>query len=297
MRVVTVYNNKGGVGKSLVALLLADYFSSGAVTFRQRAMRVLVLDFDAQASTATALLGQAAVEAARRADHGLASLVRRLEGRGGPDPRGDVRERPAAVTDSRRIPLGRLWVVVPEREGIIELERERDARAVPGIARRLRAAFDEHFDIALVDLPANIDRRNTLAMAGLAMADVLVIPTEPTRVSLNALGDTVANVDYARGLGRGEARGRSFAAGILLNKTDRRTRQYRLHHGELEGFARRHRMRLFRHFLPTAPALATASDDTLSFSTLRERYDTYYDNVRRVAVEAADMAGFVIRRG
>lgn len=295
MRVIAVYNNKGGVGKSLTTLFLADYFSSGAVTFRQRAMRVLVLDLDGQASSAVALLGKERVDEARGAGRHLAALLRGLNARPPVDVGAYLAERPAALTDSRKIPLGRLWVVVPERETIIELERETETRAVPGIAKRLRSACDGHFDIALVDLPANIDRRNAVAMVGLALADLIVIPTESSRVSLNALPDTFANIEYARGLGAG-AKGRPAPGGILLNKTDRRTRQYRLHHGEVVDLARAHGLMLFKHFLPAAPALATASDDTLTFSTLRERYDTYYDNVRRVAVEAAGLAGFTVRR-
>jgi ATP-dependent DNA helicase RecG len=33
------------------------------------------------------------------------------------------------------------------------------------------------------------------------------------------------------------------------------------------------------------PKLATATDETLDFQTLKDRFDTYYDNVRKVAVE------------
>jgi len=60
---IAVFNNKGGVGKSTLTLLIADFFSSTSVKIHGRAPRVLVVDLDAQNSSGTALVGQPAVEA------------------------------------------------------------------------------------------------------------------------------------------------------------------------------------------------------------------------------------------
>ena len=40
-----------------------------------------------------------------------------------------------------------------------------------------------------------------------------------------------------------------------------------------------------KNLLPDTPKLATATDETLDFRTLKDRFDTYYDHVRKVARE------------
>ena len=42
---------------------------------------------------------------------------------------------------------------------------------------------------------------------------------------------------------------------------------------------------IFDNFLPDTPKMGTATDETLDFHTLKDRFDTYYDNVRKVALE------------
>lgn len=99
---------------------------------------------------------------------------------------------------------------------------------------------------------------------------------------------------------QGFARQRAHPApgivGVVLNKTDKRTRQYRLHAQEIRSMAGRHDTVVFDAFLPHAPALATAADDSLKFETLRERYDSYYDHVRNVAKELAERCGYRLAR-
>ena len=73
---------------------------------------------------------------------------------------------------------------------------------------------------------------------------------------------------------------------MILNKTDKRTEQYRsklplifqkVDKGELPP--------IFENFLPDTSKLGTATDVTLDFHTLKGRFDTYYDNVRKIARE------------
>jgi hypothetical protein len=54
---------------------------------------------------------------------------------------------------------------------------------------------------------------------------------------------------------------------------------------------------VFDNWLPPAPTLATATDDSLSFETLRDRYDTYYEHVRKVSKELAERCGMVKKAG
>lgn len=55
MRVVSIYSNKGGEGKSTVTVGLTEFLSGN------RDKRVLLIDLDAQASSSSAILGHKAV--------------------------------------------------------------------------------------------------------------------------------------------------------------------------------------------------------------------------------------------
>jgi len=50
VRTIAIYNNKGGVGKSTVTTLLADFFSSVRVARTGALASVLVMDLDVAGS-------------------------------------------------------------------------------------------------------------------------------------------------------------------------------------------------------------------------------------------------------
>jgi chromosome partitioning protein len=175
----------------------------------------------------------------------------------------------------------------------LRLEEKYRDRIVIGWFERLRPLLEKEFDIVLLDLPANIDRRNFLPMAALSTADFIVTPTEPSKITLNALEKTFSIIRDAQGAARQSGRPEPKLVGLVLNKTDRRTKQYRLHAKELKVRAGENDSLVFDNWLPPAPALATATDDSLQFEHLRERYDTYYDHVRKVSREMAERCGLV----
>lgn len=175
----------------------------------------------------------------------------------------------------------------------LRLEEKYRDRIVIAWHERLRPLLEKAFDIVLLDLPANIDRRNFLPMAALSTADFIVTPTEPSRITLNALEKTFDIIRDAQGAARQAGRQEPKLVGLVLNKTDRRTKQYRLHAKELRIRAGENDSLVFDSWLPPAPALATATDDSLDFENLRERYDTYYDHVRKVSKEMAKRCGLV----
>jgi chromosome partitioning protein len=281
--IVTVYNNKGGVGKSTLTVGLAEFLAGN------RKRSVLVIDLDAQASSSNALLGDPAVVEAVRARHTACDLfAQAIRAR---RPVGNVADylatRPAVR--SRGTPLGSVAVLVADKPGIIELEeqmtRQRDVLALRDY---LRPAL-RGFDFVLIDLPGNVDRRNRLVLAALVMSDFVLVPVEPAQISLSALPDTFDLVHHAQDLGRD---GRPAVLGLVLNKTDRRTEQYRSKLPPiLEAAGRGALPPVFENIIPDTPALATSTDATREFLTLKDRFDTYYDHVRRVAVELEERCG------
>jgi hypothetical protein len=74
-------------------------------------------------------------------------------------------------------------------------------------------------------------------------------------------------------------------AGLVLNKTDKRTEQHRKRCSPIVAAANRGELPLvFDAFIPDTPKLATATDDG-HFDTLKGRFGAHYDHVRPVTVE------------
>ena len=76
----------------------------------------------------------------------------------------------------------------------------------------------------LIDTPGNVDRRCKIVVAGMVMSDFVAIPIEPHQITLHALPETFDLIHYARDLA-GDSR--PSVLGMILNKTDKRTQQYR----------------------------------------------------------------------
>lgn len=293
MKSIAVFNNKGGVGKSTLTLLIADFFSSTSVRINGRAPRVLVVDLDAQNSSAMALVGQDAVRAKQEDGLSVSDFLERLLRLKRPSLADYLITRPVRDTRTRKIPLAKLWTLVSDGDSMLRLEEKYRNRIPIAIHERLLSLLRKEFDIVLFDLPANIDRRNFLPMAALGAVDFILTPTEPSRITINAMAKTFDIVRDVQGAARQAGHPVPRIVGVVLNKTDRRTRQYNLHADEIRLLAANNDSLVFSNFLPTAPALANAADDSLEFDTLRERYDSYYDHVRKVAKELAERCGLV----
>jgi chromosome partitioning protein len=275
--VISIYNNKGGVGKSTLTVGLAEFLAAN------RNRSVLVIDLDAQSSSSGSLLGRAAVAHAINSQRTLARLAERviLSRKPPGDLSAFITERPAS--SARGSALETIAVLVPDKPGMLELEEamttQRDLLALRDYLKPALVGYD----FVLVDLPGNIDRRSKLAVSALVMSDFVLIPVEPSQISLNALPDTFDLIHYARGLGKN---GRPAIVGLALNKTDKRTEQYRRKlPAILEAAGRGELPPVFENVIPDTPKLATATDETHDFSTLKDRFDTYYDHVRKVTRE------------
>lgn len=290
MKTIAIYNNKGGVGKSTLALFIADFFSSITLPVHGRRARTLLIDFDGQASSSEALLGVERVGACRQEGRSLHHFLWEAANAKKPDLSDYLVQRPEGQTRGKQIPLGEMSVLLPDRQRLIQLEQHCSISCAKKLAKRLRKAAEPLFDVVLMDLPANIDERNTASLIGLLAADEILIPTEPTRITQNALVDTFNMIHYVRGASGGPDGKGPVIAGLLLNKTDRRTVQYRRHNVELRELAAKNGAPVFDAFLPAAPTLATASDDSITFAGLREKYHSYYPNVRKVVLELAKRA-------
>ena len=131
MRTVILANHKGGVGKSAVATLLAQYWH------RQR-HRVLAIDLDHQGNfSSTVTLSKRASVATISADKLLTTPKVELT----PDQ----------------------FVLVPAGDGLLGLERQPALHTT--FARNLRdllKAVDHQFDVCVIDTQPNPDRKSVV---------------------------------------------------------------------------------------------------------------------------------------
>ncbi len=277
MHVISIYNNKGGEGKSTVTVGLAEFLAAN------RQKTVLVIDLDAQASSTCALIGHQSLNASIETRQTLVDLMQDLR-----QTKKRVENlqrfliwRPAA--DARGSALDEIALMVPDGDRMFDVEESMDHRKDHNLFRKFLKPALAQFDYVLIDLPANITRASVFSINGLAMSDFVLIPVRPSRISLNGLPRTFEMIDYVR---RVNGNGRPAVLGLLRNATDRRFQQYKANFPAIETAAQGGEMPpLLKHLWPPSPALESATDDNRHARTLKERFGPVYEHCRKVAAE------------
>lgn len=154
MKTLVLANQKGGVGKSAVASLLAHYL-------RLQGRRVLAIDLDHQGNFSQALrLSRRAVLAGFGADRLLAEPAGSL-------PTGD-------------------FVLVPGDPRLLMLERQPDRHnAFATNLHRFLPAVSGRFDLCLIDTNPNPDIR---VIAALVSADFVLSPVQLNQEAMDGVG-------------------------------------------------------------------------------------------------------------
>ncbi|MFM2058246.1 MAG: hypothetical protein RLY71_2631 [Pseudomonadota bacterium] len=153
MKTLVLANQKGGVGKSAVATLLAHYLA-------QHGQRVMAIDLDHQGNFSKPL---------------------RLSGRAASAP---VTADLLLTTAVTTMPQGQL-VLVPSDRALLGLERQPTLHTP--FACNLRAfllAVDRHFDVCIVDTNPNPDIR---VIAALASADFVLSPIQLNQEAMDGV--------------------------------------------------------------------------------------------------------------
>ena len=154
----------------------------------------------------------------------------------------------------------------------------------------ISAKFAAEYDFIFIDLPGRISKLNKFSLVGAFLADNFVVPTEPNRLNINALSGTLNMLENIK-TWKGRSNNYNLL-GFVLNKADKRAKQFRLHKDELNHFAKLKNCKIYKNVLPPTPKLSDASDDSMNFITLSDRYDSYYDNVRNLVIEITADMGF-----
>ncbi len=279
MPIISVFNNKGGVGKSTVTIGLAEFLSG------HQGFRVLIVDLDSQASTSGSLLGRRAITNAIEQKRTTVDLMAELKAR--PNTLINIQRyvitRPAV--EGPKYSLGKIDLLVPNKPRQVDFEEEemKSKRSLTLMKDKLKDRLLEEYDYVLVDHPGNLDRRQKFAWNGLAMSDFVIIPILPTEMTVAATPDTLEILEQVR-----ESTGdvRPAVLAIFKNQTDHRTQQAKVYSQFITEIAAQGDLPpIMEAFWPPCSPLQTMSDERMQFNTLREKYGTYYDHVRRMTVE------------
>lgn len=155
MKRLAIVNEKGGVGKTLVATQLAFYASL------QREKRVLVMDFDQQANTTHCLEAHSACTCSK------VSLYEVLTQGTVPTERGQL-------------------VLIPATQELMALERRTSehAQMMKNLLSVVKA-LENDFDLAIYDTNPSPDIR---AVGALALSSHVIIPVQLNREALDGVG-------------------------------------------------------------------------------------------------------------
>ncbi|KVU84277.1 hypothetical protein WK76_24945 [Burkholderia ubonensis] len=160
MKTITIWTQKGGVGKTALACQLAHYAHA------KRGQRVVLIDYDSQGNGAAAL---------RRAEKAVALTADTASLLMNSDPDLGACDAPFAVTKA-----------TPVLDKVPELTAETNQFHANLRANLTRLA--PHFDLCLIDCPPSADTRVMLA---LWVSDFVLSPIQLNQEAIEGLANTV----------------------------------------------------------------------------------------------------------
>jgi len=188
-RFLAVSNRKGGVGKSTIAVMLAN------ATAAWSGKRVLLADLDTQCNASLMLVGGEAWERASRAGHTVADYFYDRFEKVAEDESAYVLNNVGDVAHARTAP-GRVSLLpgsqrLEDIQGELLLKHSKKDLHADAVAVQVRTRmknmlkhFGMDFDVVILDCPPGL---SFAALAALALADHVLVPFRPDFVSQFAM--------------------------------------------------------------------------------------------------------------
>lgn len=282
-RYISLFNNKGGVGKTTLTQFFADFLSSTKKKGKKE-VRVLVIDFDPQASCSNAILGLENVLNLKNDSLTLASVLMQKPKTNRLEWSKYIQTR-AKDTQSKntKVKLGNLDILIADYDSISEFERVVAVGEAKELAIKIKKDLDKKYDFIFIDLPGNLSMNNSFSMLGIMLVEYFIIPVEPNRLSINALPSTIKVLDKI--MEQHNNPNKTKLLGFILNRADKRTKQFKLHKDELIQLANLKESKIYENILPSTTSIANSTDDTIHNTSIKDKYSKSYEHIRKLIIE------------
>jgi chromosome partitioning protein len=282
---LAVANRKGGVGKSTITVMLAHALSIWG------GKRVLIIDLDSQCNASMILMGGEGWVAARAGRRTVADYFSDSFANRAAKPTAYLLEGVGDVVDASGRPpslsilpgslllddvQGELFLMQADQRSASDISTGLKERLIQSIRR-----FDKEFDVVILDCAPGL---SFAALAGLEMADKVVVPFRPDYVSLLAV-DRVALIIEGRrdldDLAEVPLSKRRYAC--LANYVRENGRERLL----IEEIGLAHPV--FATELPQRDGIANSFDWLAQSCSIEEKYGNAIDDVRSLYDEVMPM--------
>ncbi len=274
-RSIAVINLKGGVGKTTLAVALAE-------TYASRGKKVLLLDLDPQTNATTMLISGERWRQLNQANLTLAGIYRAY-----------LKSETAAVPDLILTGVGNVKGIetldlLPSSLDLVEIQEELAMqfpakyrlRSTSGILVKALSRVRDSYDYLILDCPPSL---GLITRNGLALADWFVIPTIPDILSTYGILMLLEKVkQFAKHLEHPIE-----PLGIVISKYRQMTNLHRSVVNQLQQ--RDIYPPVLEPFIPEAIQIAMAAEQHSEYSSLRAKYGSG-------AAEAFETLADVIRR-
>lgn len=283
MRIVSVVNMKGGVGKSTSVCMLAEALAS------QGGLRVLVVDLDPQSNASMMLAGLDRWSTLRENEQTLDAFFNQFVHGG--EPRRFHEFIASRVTDLDTQPQVDLVVATPEFRYV-----ERDALdkfirqgfMINGVQDRLArlmssnvASVESQYDLVLFDCPPGI---SLFAEAAITMSEFVIIPTIPDYVS--RLGIYAFRKRAVRAMEK-----RRFSEESIFTLITKFDTNLMLHESEVQSLQAN--FATFNTIIPQNENIARAGEWSDAPRSFEQKYGNAAGVVRALAAEFTEKTGLV----
>lgn len=282
---LAVANRKGGVGKSTITVMLAHSLAIWG------GKRVLIIDLDSQCNASMILIGGEGWVAARAGRRTVADYFSDSFSGRAAKPTAYLLDRVGDVVDSAGrqpnisiLPGSLLLDDVQGELFLLQADQRSAADISTGLKQRLIESirrFDKDFDIVILDCAPGL---SFAALAGLEMADKIIVPFRPDYVSLLAVDRVALMIEGRRDLddlALVPLSKRRYAC--LANYVRDNGREKLL----IEEIGLAHPV--FATELPQRDGIANSFDWLAQSSTIEQKYGNAVDDVRSLYDEVASL--------